>query len=306
MAIQQPISTDPLSSPNHSLSHRVFANDNAAPVESIIVDAAGDVTIAENIYADNLAPILNRIIVGVEGDFATLKEATDWFNASATADTEILLDGGLHLVADTIVVNNGTYDLDIRGLDTATTHLGPTTGLTGKPMFNIKSNCNLSKIDFHASGLTNYGTLTDENCITFNTTADIYSEVTDFLMDGFKIGIADLIGIQLYVFNFTITDCATGISVNYTTNSPTDFTSLDAEVGSFENCPIGVNLIKTGAAKKADFFLSNLIFLHGLTTDIGVKYDGANYIYGTIAEMLSCVCEQTGTLASGLDRKSVV
>lgn len=41
MAIKQPISTDPLNVPDHSLSHRVFANDDAAPVKSVIVDSNG-------------------------------------------------------------------------------------------------------------------------------------------------------------------------------------------------------------------------------------------------------------------------
>jgi hypothetical protein len=45
MAIQQPISSDTLNSPDHSLSHRVFANDNTAPVQSVIVDSAGNVGI---------------------------------------------------------------------------------------------------------------------------------------------------------------------------------------------------------------------------------------------------------------------
>jgi len=45
MAIQQPLSTDPLSAPDHALSHRVFANDSAAPNESIVVDSTGQVGI---------------------------------------------------------------------------------------------------------------------------------------------------------------------------------------------------------------------------------------------------------------------
>jgi hypothetical protein len=45
MAIQQPISSDYLNSPPHSLSHRVFANDNAAPVQTVVVDANGKVGI---------------------------------------------------------------------------------------------------------------------------------------------------------------------------------------------------------------------------------------------------------------------
>ena len=45
MAIQQPQATDKLNSPSHSLSHRVFANDNAAPAQAIVVDSAGNVGI---------------------------------------------------------------------------------------------------------------------------------------------------------------------------------------------------------------------------------------------------------------------
>lgn len=45
MAIQQPTSSDKLNSPDHALSHRVFANDNAAPVKSIIVDSDGNVVL---------------------------------------------------------------------------------------------------------------------------------------------------------------------------------------------------------------------------------------------------------------------
>ena len=45
MSIQQPQSTDYLNSPDHSLSHRVFANDNAAPVQTICVDSSGKVGI---------------------------------------------------------------------------------------------------------------------------------------------------------------------------------------------------------------------------------------------------------------------
>ena len=45
MTIQQPLSTDPLNSPDHALSHRIFANDSAAPVESVVVDSNGNVGI---------------------------------------------------------------------------------------------------------------------------------------------------------------------------------------------------------------------------------------------------------------------
>lgn len=47
MTIQQPVGTDKLSTPDHSLSHRVFANDDASPVQSVVVDSSGNVTISK-------------------------------------------------------------------------------------------------------------------------------------------------------------------------------------------------------------------------------------------------------------------
>jgi hypothetical protein len=49
MAIEQPIGTDKLNNPSHSLSHRVFANDESAPVKSVEVDSNGDISIPKTL-----------------------------------------------------------------------------------------------------------------------------------------------------------------------------------------------------------------------------------------------------------------
>ena len=60
MAIQQPLGTDPLNIPDHALSHRVFANDNASPDQSVVVDNIGnvlidkDLTVNSNITGDTI------------------------------------------------------------------------------------------------------------------------------------------------------------------------------------------------------------------------------------------------------------
>ena len=46
MAISQPTSSDKLANPDHSLSHRVVANDPSSPAMSITVDGSGDIRIA--------------------------------------------------------------------------------------------------------------------------------------------------------------------------------------------------------------------------------------------------------------------
>lgn len=99
-----------------------------------------------------------RIYVGSKGDFETLKEAVDWFNANATANTEILLDGGDHLINDTVTVNNGSYYLQIRGLGSSVTYLNAATvggtALTGKPMFDLRTDCDMNKFSAQAATLS--------------------------------------------------------------------------------------------------------------------------------------------------------
>ena len=47
MAVSQPISTDKLNSPDHSLAHRVFANDTGSSVKAVVVDASNNVLIGD-------------------------------------------------------------------------------------------------------------------------------------------------------------------------------------------------------------------------------------------------------------------
>jgi hypothetical protein len=241
-----------------------------------------------------------RKYVGPYGDFKTLKEAVDWFNASATACTEILLDGCDHDIADTVTVNNGSYDLQIRGLGSAVTYLKAASGLTDKPMFNLKTNCDLNKFTATGSTLTTptvYGTRAGENFITFDTNMETYHEITDFFADTFKIGIADLIGKEIFLFNYVISSCAVGTQINYS-GTPAGIVTLDVEVGNFESCPIGIDLLQ---ATKSNFILNHLVFIHDNGSDIGIKYTGGAFVYQTISNILNCTYNYVGSLISGFD-----
>ena len=55
MAIQQPVATDKQNSPSHSLSHRVFANDNAADVKTIVASTGGHVGVGVDAPTASLA-----------------------------------------------------------------------------------------------------------------------------------------------------------------------------------------------------------------------------------------------------------
>jgi len=127
MATQQPIGTDKLNSPDHSLSHRVIANDNAAPVESIVVDASGNVLTTKKVYlgdgtpmitgtgfADGDAWVLGRLQIGS----GLVSRADEWGSSIFTTSSAGL--GTTHLGTATYDLTGGTYE----SLFTAATQTG--------------------------------------------------------------------------------------------------------------------------------------------------------------------------------------
>lgn len=302
MAIEQPLATDKQSHPDHSLSHRVFANDDSSPAQSIIVNSAGNVAIAGNISANNIAPMANRITVGPDCSYETLADAVTWFNASATSDTEILIVGGHFPVSETIHIHNvNSKSLNIRGFATGVTFLEAATGLEGTPMFDLVTPCDFRQMTCTGSTLTGHGDSAGEDFINLSTTVGLYSEIVDIFIDTFMVAINDTIGSDIFVFNFAISDCQTGIVTNYTTNSPTSTVTLDAEIGNFVHCRVGVDLVKTGADKKSNFFLNGIIFKHNADTQIGVRYTGGDYTYGEIANIINCTYNNRGEFVSGFN-----
>lgn len=246
---------------------------------------------AERNVRDNSTTV-NRVVVGTESRFTTLKQAVDWFNASATENIEILIDKSVNQITDTITVDNSSHSLMIRGLGTGLTYLNVGTGMTGKPAFIVKSACDFNRFSI-GSDLLNYGTASGENFINY-TSPDFYSEITDIIATGFKIGVYDTAGVEFFIFNCIIEDCGTGVAINH---SNTNHTATDIEVVTFQDCATGIDLIK---APDESFIFSNLI-LNNATAGIGIKYDGANYIYNNVANIFSCTWNHVGTFLSGFD-----
>jgi len=241
-----------------------------------------------------LSGIKYRITVGTEGKFTTIKDAVDWFNASAVSDTEILLDAGHHLIADTVTVNNSTYNLQIRGLGSAVTFLDATTGLTNKPMFEIRTACDINKVTAVGSTLTNYGDNAGEDFVQITTNVGTYHEFKDMFIDTFNIGIKDAIGSSLFIFDFYISNCISqGVEINHTGSG-----ELDAEVGTIENCPIGFDLISASTAQ--DIFLNSIYYINVNPTDIAIKYDGTAVTY-TNFSVINGNWNHVGTFTSGID-----
>src|SRR3989304_261688 len=83
MSIPQPIATDNLDAPDHSLLHRQIAADTAAPVKSLIADSAGKIGIGTETPAQQL---------DVAGSIQLSGSLTDGTNASTPANLKDAVD----------------------------------------------------------------------------------------------------------------------------------------------------------------------------------------------------------------------
>ena len=234
-----------------------------------------------------------RLVVGPYGDFLTLQAAIAWFNASATQNTMLQLDANNFTIPTTIVINNPTYDLQIQGFEATT--LQAATGLTGLPMFDIRSNVDFRCIIGDGSTLASYGTLAGE-CFADYTTNVAYSEIVDSTFNNFYSVVHDTIGADLFMLNFVISDCVVGVDFNYTTN--VGWTTLkELEMGTFENCTTGVWLHSA--------YIENFIFGHLLFLNVGAQtcflYAPATYHSDGICNIIGCSYNNVGTFTSGFD-----
>ena len=127
MSIQQPTASDKQNSPDHSLSHRVFANDDAAPAQSIVVDSGGDVKTTGKLYFGDATPIVTgtgfndgdawikgRIQIGS----GMISRANSWGSSIFTTSSAGL--GITHLGTATYDLTGGTNE----SLFTATSQTG--------------------------------------------------------------------------------------------------------------------------------------------------------------------------------------
>jgi hypothetical protein len=95
MAISQPVSSDLLSSPDHSLMHRQIATDPAAPVQSLTIPASGNLagTCLNNTNPTNLL---------YNGDFEA------WTGGTAVAPDGWVLTGGA-VAREGTIIKIGAY-----------------------------------------------------------------------------------------------------------------------------------------------------------------------------------------------------
>jgi len=133
MAISQPLSTDKLSNPDHSLMHRIIACDPAADVQSIAVDSDNVIGIKAGIaFPSTAVPSAdpNTLDDYEEGTFTPVLT----FGGGSTGITYSFQKGSYVKIGDLVSVNLWFY-LSSKGTDTGD------AVVTGLP-FSVRNDIN--------------------------------------------------------------------------------------------------------------------------------------------------------------------
>ena len=124
MAISQPIATDKQNAPGHSLSHRVFANDSAADVKTIVASTGGKVGIG----VDAPSAILHLKAGTATANTGQIKLENSTLLATPEAGSIEFSDGRFHItgtakqrVIDRTSVNVNVADVVVTNTTTETT-----------------------------------------------------------------------------------------------------------------------------------------------------------------------------------------
>jgi len=124
MAIEQPLSTDPLNNPAHHTMHQILGVDLTAPVKSLVVDSTGKVGIGTTEPGTKLDVSSGQAVSGIQ----LLSGAAGWYTAFTLGRTAAEMYLGVAAGANNWVTGSAAGDIVLRS-NNAKLHFG-TDGTT--------------------------------------------------------------------------------------------------------------------------------------------------------------------------------
>lgn len=183
---------------------------------TVQIDASGNM-VTSGYFSASKNTLVNRYYVGTKGNFTTIASAITWLTTNMTAPSELILDGGNHLIADSIGIQL-PYELSFRGFSYNTTTIQSTTGLEDKPMFVIRSAVSFERFNIDGSNLVGWGDETKENA--FDIMKDgLYCEFRNMDIDNAYRGINLNSGSEIFLQNAVVSNCIKGVEVNTTSTN---------------------------------------------------------------------------------------
>jgi hypothetical protein len=221
------------------------------------------------------------------GSFSSLAEAFAALGEmSQTVGIRLLLDGGEYPVSDTLTVDF-PFPIRIEGSGSNATLIQAATGLTEKPMFVLKSDCDFHSLTLDGSTLANYDQSDEAKLICINPEdVNIYCEVVDAVLNGAARGVCCQSDSSFFVFNFIISNMSQ-VGIGYAAPSANSSSvsssqslervsgALDIEIGNLVNCAVGINLY---SGEDTDVFINTCRFLNE-ATQVAINYRPDDFQY---------------------------
>jgi hypothetical protein len=224
------------------------------------------------VVKDRPTKTISTMDVGQFCPWATIEEAVEFLKEHMYRPATIRLSPGTHLISKTVIINL-PYDLTIEGLSFGEATIGPTTGMTGKPLFRCKTNCYFKMIQFDASTLTGYGSNTGDDAIRL-LGSGTYNEIKDCSFDGFKIAVQDSTNAELWFFENDVSNSGTGVKL-HSSNSGVMFRASETD---FFGCAKGIDLSKGSSAYLS---LMSLNFDNQNAIDSAIIYRPLRFSFST-------------------------
>lgn len=245
----------------------------------------------------NLMPFqcYRTLTVSPAAPFTNISQVIDFYNAHMNGNSTIRVECGTYTVDDTITVDL-PYNLFILGNGIENTVLCATSGLADKPMFNLLSPCNISRIGLSGNvdcGDHIYGVNPEENAVNI-LSDNLYHEIKDTNINGFYDGILISGGSELWSFDMIITD-NNHANIEVNSVSAAIMRISEADLGG---TPVGVMYTKAGAGSQTSIEMSH--FDMETSGDVCFTYVSADCSFDKFV-IGNNVWNQIGTFYTGLD-----
>lgn len=233
-------------------------------------------------------------ISSANGDFKNVQDAITYLNTNMSSDTALRVNAGTYPISNTVTINL-PFSVNFIGDGYNIVVFAAASGLTNKPMFDLKSATAFHRLNFEATTLSNYGTLSTENCLNVTTDGN-YHEIEDNLINGFYKGISNTSNSEIWHFDSVVSNCNNcGVELN---TSSSDQIYRVVATDFFYN-HTNFNLIKASGNSVATFETCHFRNNTGLT-DINFNYSGSSYLFKSVVIKQNW-WDLNGTYLQGMD-----
>lgn len=224
------------------------------------------------------------------GSFATIKEVLAFLNLHMNNPSKVRL-GGAHYEIDETLVINLPYPVTFEGASYGETMIDGTSGISGHPMFDCRSECYFKMLVFNA-----YNNASGSDAIRLNS-ANTYHEIKDCSFDGFNKGVVSTTSSDTWFFDIDFNDCSAA-AIEIAAGSGNAGRTRISEV-DFVQCGIGVNLL-SGIGSTVS--ITNCTFINTTSgSDIGISYSPLTYKSFVSINISNNAWNNQGSFYSGFD-----